>query len=74
MSTQQRIQNSDLPLVRPMRQMHPAHQAQSEILADGVNLLQTSTKNEFEQYCNEPVVDNGFWEPHLNTDYDSEEI
>ena len=34
MSTQRRIQNSDLRLVRPMRQTHPAHQAQSEILAD----------------------------------------
>ena len=35
MSTQRRIQNSDLRLVRPMRQTHPEHQAQSEILADG---------------------------------------
>ena len=34
MSTQRRIQNSDLRLVRPMRQTHPAPQAQSEILAD----------------------------------------
>ena len=34
----------------------------------------TPTKEGFEQYCVEPVVDKGFWEPHLNTDYDSEEI
>ena len=34
MSTQRRIQNSDLRLVRPMRQTPLAHQAQSEILAD----------------------------------------
>ena len=34
-STQRRIQNSDLRLVRPVPQTHPAHQAQSEILADG---------------------------------------
>ena len=35
MSTQQRIQNSDLRLVRPLLLTHRAHQAQSEILADG---------------------------------------
>ena len=34
MSTQRRIQNCDLRLVRPVPQTHPAHQAQSEILAD----------------------------------------
>ena len=34
MSTQRGIQNCDLRLVRPVPQMHPAHQAQSEILAD----------------------------------------
>ena len=34
MSTQRRIQNCDLRLVRPLPQTHPAHQAQSEILAD----------------------------------------
>ena len=34
MSTQRRIQNSDLRLVRPVPQTHLAHQAQSEILAD----------------------------------------
>ena len=34
MSTQRRIQNCDLPLMRPVPQTHPAHQAQSEILAD----------------------------------------
>ena len=38
MSTQRRIQNSDLRLVRPMRQTHPAHQAQSVILADDAEL------------------------------------
>ena len=34
MSTQRRIQTCDLRLVRPVPQTHPAHQAQSEILAD----------------------------------------
>ena len=34
MSTQRRIQNCDLRLVRPLPETHPAHQAQSEILAD----------------------------------------
>ena len=34
MSTQQRIQNCNLRLVRPVPQTHPAHQAQSEILAN----------------------------------------
>ena len=34
MSTQRRIQNCDLRLVRPVPQTRPAHQAQSEILAD----------------------------------------
>ena len=34
MSTQRRIQNSDLRLVRPVLLTHRAHQAQSEILAD----------------------------------------
>ena len=37
MSTQRLIQNCDLRLVRPVPQTHPAHQAQSEILADEVN-------------------------------------
>ena len=40
MSTQRRIQNCDLRLVRPVPQTHPAHQAhqaQSEILADVVS-------------------------------------
>ena len=34
----------------------------------------TPTKDGFQQYCVEPVVDKGFWEPHLDTDYDSEEV
>ena len=34
MSTQRRIQNSDLRLVRPVLLTHRANQAQSEILAD----------------------------------------
>ena len=38
MSTQRRIQNSDLRLVRPMRETHPPHQAQSEILVDVTHL------------------------------------
>ena len=34
MSTKRRIKNCNLHLVRPVPQTHPAHQAQSEILAD----------------------------------------
>ena len=40
MSTQRRIQNSDLRLVRPLPRRHPAHQAQSEILADKLSCLE----------------------------------
>ena len=41
MSTQRRIQNCDLRLVRLVPQTHPAHQAQSEILADVIDFLHT---------------------------------
>jgi len=34
----------------------------------------TPTKDGYEQPSEEPAVDLGFWEPHLDTDYDSEEI
>ena len=34
----------------------------------------TPTKACFEEYYDEPAVDKGFWEPLLDTDYDSEEI
>ena len=34
MSTQQPIQNRDLHLVRPVPPTHPAHQTESEILAE----------------------------------------
>ena len=39
MSTQRRIQNSDLRLVRPVLLTHRAHQAQNEILADVLKLI-----------------------------------
>jgi len=34
----------------------------------------TPTKNGYEQHSAAPTLDLGFWEPHLDTDYDSEEI
>jgi len=34
----------------------------------------TPTKDGYEQHSKEPTVDFGFWEPHLDTDYDSQEI
>jgi len=34
----------------------------------------TLTKCGYEQHSEEQRVDLGFWEPHLDTDYDSEEI
>jgi len=34
----------------------------------------TPTKDGYEQHSAEPTVDLGFWEPHVDTDYDSEEI
>ena len=34
----------------------------------------TPTEGGFEKHAEEPVVDKGFWEPHLDTDYDSEDI
>jgi len=34
----------------------------------------TPTKDGYEQHSEDRAVDLGFWEPHLDTDYDSEEI
>jgi len=34
----------------------------------------TPTNDGYEQHSEEPTVDLCFWEPHLDTDYDSEEI
>ena len=34
----------------------------------------TPTQDGYEQHSEEPAVDLSFWEPHLDTDYDSEEI
>jgi len=34
----------------------------------------TPTKDGYEQHSEESAVDLGFWEAHLDTDYDSEEI
>jgi len=34
----------------------------------------TPTKDDYEQQSKQRVVDLSFWEPHLDTDYDSEEI
>jgi len=34
----------------------------------------TPTEDGYEQHSEEPTVDFGFWEPQLNTDYDSEKI
>ena len=44
------------------------------ILSGYMMVCWTPTKDGFEQYYNEPAVDKGFWEPHVETDYDSEEI
>ena len=34
----------------------------------------TPTMDGFEQHAVEPVVDKRFWEPHLDTDYNSEKV
>jgi len=34
----------------------------------------TPTEYGYEQHSEEPMVDLGFWEPYLDTNYDSEEI
>ena len=34
----------------------------------------TPTKDGFQKYYDGPAVDKGFWEPNLDTNYDSEEI
>ena len=34
----------------------------------------TPTNDGFKEYYDELAVDKGFWEPHLDTNYDSEEI
>ena len=39
-----------------------------------ITICFTSTKEGFEQHAEEPKVDKGFWEPHLDTDYDREEM
>ena len=39
-----------------------------------ITVCWTSTKNGFEQYYNKPIVNKGFWEHHLYTGYNSEEI
>ena len=39
-----------------------------------ITVCSTPTKDGFEQFSCKPVVDKGFWEPHLNTDYDGEEV
>ena len=32
------------------------------------------TKDDYEQYFEDSTVDLGFWEPHLDTNYDNKEI
>ena len=44
------------------------------IFSGYITVCFTPTKDGFEEYYNELAVDKGFWEPHLATDYDSEEI
>ena len=39
-----------------------------------ITVFFTPTKDGYEQHSEEPTVHLGFWEPHLDTDYDSEEI
>ena len=44
------------------------------VFSGDITICFTPTKDGFEEYYDEPAVDKGFWEPHLDTDYDSEEI
>jgi len=44
------------------------------IFSGYITVCFTSAKDGYEQHPEEPTVDLGFWEPHLDTDYDSEEI
>ena len=44
------------------------------VVSGYITVCFTPTKDGFEQHAEEPVVDKGFWEPHLDTDYDSEEV
>ena len=39
-----------------------------------ITLCFTTTKNGYQQQYEKPAVDLGFWEPRLDTEYDSEEI
>jgi len=39
-----------------------------------ITICFTSTENTYEQHSTVLPVDFGFWEPHLDTDHDKEEI
>lgn len=44
------------------------------VLSDYITVCFTHTKDSFGQHAEEPVMDKEFWEPHWDTDYDSDEF
>ena len=44
------------------------------VFSSYITVCFTPTKNGFEQHAEAPVVHKGFWEPHLDSDYNSKEI
>ena len=43
------------------------------VFSDYISACFSPIKDGWEYYSAEPAVDKGFWEPHLDTDYDSME-
>jgi len=44
------------------------------VFSGDITVCFTLTKDGYEQHPEEPTADLGLWAPHLDTDYDSEEI
>jgi len=44
------------------------------VVCDDITVCVTPTKDSYAQHSEKPTVDLRFWQPHLDTDYDGEEI
>ena len=44
------------------------------VFSGSITVCFTPTNDSYDQHAEEPAMDLGFWEPHCDTDYDSEEI
>jgi len=69
------LENAEhLPVVQAWWTDHMAGEEFPTVRSGYITVCFTPTKDGYEQHSEERVVDLGFWEPHLDTDYDSEEI